>query len=120
MLIKVAASIHFRTKDCHIVYLDGPPAFSKTGPVFGAAWNLAYKEGRPMAQNSALDLLNAATFIRVKCKGEPCLFDPPNPPPAKLTCKDHPCPIGQDCCPSYDSYFTCCAPGQKCQENYCV
>ncbi len=37
-------------KDCHIVYLDGPPVYNKTGPVFGAAWNYPLRDARPMAQ----------------------------------------------------------------------
>ena len=107
-------------KDCHIVYLDGPPAYNKTGPVFGAAWNLPLTEARPMAQSSALDLLNAAVFGgRVRCTGKGCLYDPPNPPPQKLTCEDNPCPKGQECCLS-GTYYTCCAIGQKCvNHNYC-
>ena len=45
----VKVQFHHRP-DCHIVYLDGPPAYNKTGPVFGAAWNLPIKDARPMAQ----------------------------------------------------------------------
>ena len=57
-LLSKATCYPTSTENCHIVYLDGPPAFNKTGPVFGAAWNWPYTEGRPIAQNSALDLLN--------------------------------------------------------------
>lgn len=109
-----------QTKDCHIVYLDGPPAYNKTGPVYGAAWNLHMKEARPMAHNSALDLLNSAVFGgTAKCTGKSCSFDPPNPPPHHLTCKDNPCPTGQDCCSFVQSY-TCCAVGQKCLAGICT
>ena len=119
-LLSQATCYPHHSNDCHIVYLDGPPAFNKTGPVFGASWNLPFHEARPIAQNSALDLLNSAIFAKIQCQGNLCSFDPPNPPPAKLTCKDQPCPTGQDCCPSYDSYYSCCAPDQKCQDNYCI
>ncbi len=107
-------------KDCHIVYLDGPPAYNKTGPVFNSAWNMPLVEARPMSQASALDLLNAAIAGPVRCSGKQCKYDPPNPPPQKLSCDDNPCPKGQDCCGSGSSYYTCCAVGQKCLDgDYC-
>ena len=99
--------------------MNGPPAYNKTGPVFGSVWKgLSHtQEARPMVQASALDLLNAAVFD-VKCLGSLCKHDPPNPPPEKLTCNDHPCPQKQDCCEFYHS-FTCCAVGQHCVTGYC-
>ena len=110
-----------RTKDCHVVYLDGPPAYNKTGPVFGAVWTgikgQKYQEARPMTQSSAMDLLNAAVFS-VKCRGKLCHYDPPNKPPGKLTCQDKPCPSDQECC-QYDGSYTCCAVGQHCVSGYC-
>ena len=74
-----------------------------------------------MAQTSAMDLLNANIFGgKVICKGPKCKYDPVNPPPQKLSCKDNPCPKGQDCCTSGGTYYTCCAPGQKCvDDDYC-
>ena len=60
-------------KDCRIVYLDGPPAFEKSGPVFGAAWNLPLKEARPMAQvNHFFSLLrNAHCYHSFNCRTQP-------------------------------------------------
>ena len=46
----IIKTFHSRSADCHIVYLDGPPVYSKTGPVFGAAWNIHLQDARPMAQ----------------------------------------------------------------------
>ena len=107
-----------RKADCHIVYLDGPPSFNKTGPIFGSAWYKKVKEARPEAQVSVLELISAGIHHNVSCVGKACSFDPPNPPPKHLTCEDNPCPIGQECCKYVDSY-TCCAPGQKCIDGYC-
>ena len=111
------------SENCQIVYLDGPPAYEKTGPVFGSVWNGILFQGepeprRPMAQSSAIDLLNAVVFDEVKCSGSLCKYDPPNLPPGKLTCQDDPCPKGQDCCAYYQS-FTCCAIGQNCVGGFC-
>ena len=106
--------------DCHIVYLDGPPAFNKTGPVFGSAWFKPITEARPEGQVSVLELFTAGMHPNVSCVGKACTYDPPSPPPKHLTCQDNPCPIGQECCkyPETSSY-TCCAPNQKCTQGYC-
>ena len=121
MVLMANASCHPNsTGNCQIVYLDGPPAYEKTGPVFGSVWNglLQGEARRPMAQSSAIDLLNAVVFDKVKCSGSLCGYDPPNLPPGKLTCQDDPCPKGQDCCAYYQS-FTCCAVGQHCVSGFC-
>ena len=116
---------YLKDEKCHIVYLDGPPFYDGTGPVFGSAWNKPIKEARPMMQNSALDLLTAGIKHNVSCVGEGCNYDPPTPPPKALTCSDNPCPTGQDCCKFpgpcalCPSSYTCCATGQKCNNGVC-
>ena len=114
-------SLSLSSKDeCHIIYLDGPPSYNKTGPVFGSAWYKPVKEARPEAQVSVLELFTAGIHLNVSCVGKACTYDPPTPPPKHLTCHDNPCPTGQECCkyPDTDSY-TCCAPNQKCSYGYC-
>ena len=109
---------HEKNHTCHIVYLDGSPAFPATGPVYDAVWLGPFNQSRPIQQTSALDLLVAGSEEDVRCHGHGCHYDPHNPAPKPLTCQDDPCPSGQECC-EYNSQYTCCAPGQKCMDNYC-
>ena len=129
-----------RNITCHIVYLDGAPSYPATGtdlrmlplqansvgddnssvsgPIFDAVWTGPFQESRPIQQTSALDLLVAGSEPGVVCRGQGCAYDPRAPPPRPLTCDDDPCPSGQACC-EYSSQFTCCAPGQTCQQGFC-
>ena len=61
---------------CHIVYLDGSPAYPATGPVYDAVWLGPFNESRPIQQTSALDLLVAASEAGVRCRGAGCSYDP--------------------------------------------
>ena len=89
--------------------------------MFGSAWYKPVKEARPEAQVSVLDLFNAGIKFNVSCIGQACNYDPPNPPPKKITCDDDPCPIGQECCQyPYTPAYTSCATGQKCKLGVCV
>merc|ERR1719234_2580360 len=77
---------------CHLVYLNGGPAYPATGPVFGVHWSGPFMEGRPIQQTSALDLLLSGVKGKVVCKGVGCSFDPHPPPPRPLSCKNAPRP----------------------------
>merc|ERR1719481_1519838 len=103
---------------CHIVYLDGPPSYKATGPVYDAVWLGPFNQSRPIQQTSALDLLLAGSERNVICVGKACSYDPINPPPRPLTCHDNPCPLSQQCC-EYESQYTCCAEGQTCNHGFC-
>ena len=103
---------------CHIVYLDGPPSYPATGPVYDSVWRGPFNQSRPIQQTSALDLLLAGVEAGVRCRGRGCQYDPHHPRPHPLTCHDEPCPQGQQCC-QYQSEFTCCAPGQTCLHGSC-
>ena len=48
-----------RARSCHIVYLDGPPSYPATGPVYDSVWRGPFNQSRPIQQSSALDLLVA-------------------------------------------------------------
>ena len=50
-----------------------------------------------MEQSSVMDLfVSAINATGVECVDKKrCSYDPTNPPPTKLTCKDDPCPTGQ-------------------------
>ena len=107
------------SNNCHIVYLDGPPSYGATGPVFDRNWSGGFQQSRPIQQTSALDLLLAGVRGPVLCVGRDCAYDPVPPPPHHLTCKDQPCPTGQDCC-EYDGEYSCCNTDQKCDDGICV
>ena len=104
---------------CHIIYLDGSPYNSATGPVFDSVWSGPFHESRPIQQTSALDLLLAGIQAPVECVGKKCEYDPAAPPPHHLTCEDDPCPVGQDCC-EYEEEYACCNTDQKCQDGICL
>ena len=105
--------------ECRLVYRDGPSYFNATAPVFSNNWHGPYNYSAPMQQASALDLLVSAIKPGTKCSGPACTYDPPIPPPMTLTCKNDPCPKGQDCCEHGGGYRTCCNPAQKCVKGFC-
>ena len=107
-----------KNQSCHIVYLDGAPSYPATGPVYDSVWRGPFNQSRPIQHTSALDLLVAGVEGGVRCRGQGCHYDPRHPQPRPLTCKDDPCPEGQQCC-EFQSQFTCCAPGQICSQGYC-
>ncbi|XP_041357624.1 uncharacterized protein LOC121374585 [Gigantopelta aegis] len=106
-------------KTCHVVYKDGPPFNNCTGPVFSENWHGPYNYTAPMQQTSVLELFTANIKLGTLCKGDACAYDPPTPAPHPLTCKDDPCPPGQDCC-SYGGSYTCCDSDQQCKNHVCV
>ena len=106
-------------KRCHVVYKEGPPFNNCTGPVFSENWHGPYDFTEPMQQTSVLELFTANIKPGTVCKGEPCVYDPQTPPSHPLTCKDDPCPPGQDCC-SYGGSSTCCELEQKCKNHMCI
>ena len=117
-LEKKASCQPLHNKTCHIVYLDGPPSYPPTGPVYDSVWPGPFNQSRPIQQTAALDLLLAGVEEEVRCRGEGCHYDPHHPKPQPLTCRDDPCPEGQQCC-QYHSQYTCCAQGQTCSQGYC-
>lgn len=102
---------------CRIQYLNGPPFFNITGPLFGRYWRGPFDYDAPEQHLATLELFIAAISPYTRCTGSDCSYDPPNPPaPRKLTCKDDPCPPNQQCC-DYQSHYTCCFTNQKCRPN---
>ena len=61
-----------RARSCHIVYLDGPPSYPATGPVYDSVWRGPFNQSRPIQQTSALDLLLAGVEAGVRCRGRGC------------------------------------------------
>ncbi|XP_066303707.1 uncharacterized protein [Branchiostoma lanceolatum] len=104
---------------CNITYKDGPPAHNVTGPLFGTTWAGPYNQSAPMQETCVLDLFTSSIPRGVKCVGQGCTYDPPNPPPIHLTCDSHPCPPGEDCC-NVGRSFTCCDITQKCKNGICT
>lgn len=104
---------------CNITYLDGPPFFNRSGPVFSPDWSGPFTVGAPMQQTAVLDLLVSAIKPGTNCTGTYCNFSPSNPTPQHLTCSDFPCPKGKPCC-SYQSSYTCCDYTQKCVKGVCT
>ncbi|KAI8521481.1 hypothetical protein Bbelb_012350 [Branchiostoma belcheri] len=80
---------------CNITYKDGPPVHNVTGPLFGTTWAGPYNQSAPMQETCVLDLFTSSIPPGVRCVGQGCTYDPPNPPPIHLTCSSHPCPRGR-------------------------
>ena len=107
------------TRKCDMVFKDGPPFNTPTGPVFTESWRGPFIHSTPIEHTSALNLLNAAISPGTKCEGMHCNFDPNIPDTDALTCADDPCPYQYTCCSWDQKYHTCCTPGQKCIQGGC-
>lgn len=107
---------------CQVEYRDGGSLRGATvGSVFGQDFRGPYNFSAPMQQTSALDLFIAGLDPGLRCVDGPmCAYDPVQPGPHELTCRDHPCPSGQDCCAFDSSYYTCCMTSQRCVDGECV
>nr|XP_039249574.1 uncharacterized protein LOC120327196 isoform X1 [Styela clava] len=105
---------------CDVMFTDGPSLNDVTvGPVFSKDFRGPYNISNPITQTAVLDLFVSSINSETKCAGKDCGFDPPQPTPKPLTCKNNPCPPNQPCC-AYSDYYTCCEPSQKCVAGYCV
>ena len=104
---------------CDINYQDGQPYYNATTPVFDTNWHGPFNWTSPKQQVSALDLLVSTIEEGTTCTGGGCYYDPPTPPIKPLTCKNDPCPEGQQCCEYQGGFRTCCEASQKCIDGFC-
>lgn len=107
------------TSHCQMVFQDGQPFNTPTGPVFNENWSGPFEYSTPIEQTSALTLLVSSILPNTRCSGEHCNFDPAIPDTNGLTCEGNPCPDKFTCCSWNQKYHTCCTPGQKCIQGGC-
>lgn len=107
---------------CNINFIDGKPKVLLMGPIWNENWHGPFVIGGPQQQTSVLSLFISGILPNVTCKPEhmdKCNYDPVPPDIKKLTCTPNPCPVGHECCPLDNKYFTCCEKVQSCYAGGC-